>query len=83
MKKSRKELENREKSLTKQIDLFKKNIKKVKISDRTYNKMLLERAICRKALEEKDSESVFIRLAKKLAFRKKSEPKLICDYFNS
>lgn len=49
--------------------------------NRTYNRLLIERAIIRKKLEQKKSKNVLINFCEKL--NKKHNKKFICDYFTN
>lgn len=77
MRKS-KELDNSESRLTYLINQLKNKLDNEEVN-RTYNRLLVERAATRKKLEHKKSKNVLINFCEKLN-RKRNE-KLICDYF--
>lgn len=77
------DIDNSIKVLTRQITLFKKVLNKSTVSDKIYNRMLIERATLRQKLKNEKSNNFFKTFCKKLGIFKKSNKELICDYFCS
>ncbi len=78
--KDSKRFENPESRLNYLISQLKDRLNSEELN-RIYNRLLLERAVLRKKVENAKSKNVLISFCQKLA-RKKSE-KLICDYFKN
>jgi len=75
-----KELDNQESRLNYLISMLKNKLNSEELN-RTYNRLLIERATIRKKLEFKKSKNVLTNFCQKL--NKKRQEKLICDYFKS
>ncbi|OGH96154.1 MAG: hypothetical protein A2039_09170 [Candidatus Melainabacteria bacterium GWA2_34_9] len=75
-----KELDNSESRLNYLISMLKNKLDSEELN-RTYNRLLIERATIRKKLEFKKSKNVLTNFCQKL--NKKRQEKLICDYFKS
>lgn len=73
-----KELENTETRLTYLISQLKNNLDNEDLN-RTYNRLLVERAAVRKNLRYLKSKNVITSFCEKL--NRKRQEKLICDYF--
>lgn len=66
--------------LTFQINLLKKRIETCEDANRSYNRLLIERACARKKLENLQTKSFISFLSNKIKINK-GKPKYICDYF--
>ena len=75
-----KELDNSENRLNYLISMLKNKLDSEELN-RTYNRLLIERAAIRKKLEFKKSKNVLTNFCQKL--NKKRQEKLICDYFKN
>ena len=75
-----KELDNSESRLNYLISMLKNKLDSEELN-RTYNRLLIERAAIRKKLEFKKSKNVLTNFCQKL--NKKRQEKLICDYFKN
>lgn len=73
------ELDNSESRLSCLINMLKNKIDNNDELNRTYNRLLIERATIRKKLEYKKSKNVLTTFCEKL--KRKRQEKLICDYF--
>jgi hypothetical protein len=80
MKKNR-EFDTSESRLTYLINQLKNNLNNNEDLNRTYNRLLIERASIRKKLEYKKSNNVLTSFCQKL--NRKNQKNLICDYFKS
>lgn len=72
------ELDNSESRLTYLIGQLRNRLDNEELN-RTYNRLLVERALIRKKLEQKKSRNVITDFCQRLNRRK--HEKLICDYF--
>lgn len=80
MKKSDSDLIESIRLLDIKINKLKKEAAKSETTANIYNRMLVERAILRKKLEESKQNKIFSFIKSKIKFTSKKE-KLICDYF--
>ena len=76
-----KEIDNQESRLNYLISMLKNKLANNEELNRTYNRLLIERATIRKKLEFKKSKNVLTNFCQKL--NKKRQEKLICDYFKN
>ena len=77
--KKNKEFDNQESRLTYLINQISNNLVNNEDLNRTYNRLLIERATIRKKLAQKKSKNVLTSFCEKL--NRKKHHKLICDYF--
>ena len=77
------DIEHSIKVLTRQITLFKKVLNKSSVSDKIYNRMLIERAVYLDKLKTKKNSNFMKNICKKLGLLKQTKKTLICDYFCS
>lgn len=77
------DIEHSIKVLTRQITLFKKVLNKSSVSDKIYNRMLVERAVYIDKLKAKKNSNFMKDICKKLGLLKQPQKTLICDYFCS
>jgi len=75
-----KELDNSESRLNYLISMLKNKLDSDELN-KTYNRLLVERATIRKKLEFNKSKNVLTNFCQKL--NKKRQEKLICDYFKN
>ena len=75
-----KELDNSESRLNYLISMLKNKLDSEELN-KTYNRLLVERATIRKKLEFNKSKNVLTNFCQKL--NKKRQEKLICDYFKN
>lgn len=73
------ELENSESRLSYLISQLQNNLDDNEELNRTYNRLLVERALIRKNLTKIKSKNVITTFCQKLT--RKRQEKLICDYF--
>ena len=76
-----KELESSESRLSYLISQLRNNLDENEELNRTYNRLLVERALIRKNINRIKSKNVLTCFCERLNKRRKE--KLICDYFSS
>jgi len=76
--KKNKDLEQSESRLTYLISQIKHKLEDDEMN-KTYNRLLVERAVVRKQKEPKKNKNILVNFCEKLNRRR--NPKLICDYF--
>lgn len=81
MMKKNKELDNSESRLTYLINQLSNKLDNNEELNRTYNRLLIERAIIRKKLSMIKSKNVLTSFCEKL--NRKRQEKFICDYFKN